>query len=257
MIEETPSDPPPPDIRPCRRISSNKHNTITNRSARDAFLPNRITAHRQVSFGTDRRTTLKLLRQLYNVSTIVCVVAFLACLPLANAHAHETGSSDPKYPGRSTDPWTSSSEMTTSLYESRWTFSKTPLIASLIWVFSPIVQGLTFLAGQLGISGETAHNGMKMLGKREQLSNVQIAEAAVTPALVALSGMFAGLTLGYVSMFDFLFFPCPPRTRYTRSARDSRSTNRYFSVDPTQLQVLSMSGTVKQQEYARRILPVR
>ena len=33
--------------------------------------------------------------------------------------------------------------------------------------------------------------------------------------------------------------------------------DRYFSVDPTQLQVLSMSGTPKQQKYALRILPVR
>lgn len=31
----------------------------------------------------------------------------------------------------------------------------------------------------------------------------------------------------------------------------------YFSVDPTQLQVLSISGTPKQQEYARKIMPVR
>ncbi len=42
-----------------------------------------------------------------------------------------------------------------------------------------------------------------------------------------------------------------------KSQADIIHRNRYFSVDPTQLQVLSMSGTAKQQDYARRILPVR
>jgi hypothetical protein len=67
------------------------------------------------------------------------------------------------------------------------------------------------------------------LAKREhiKMDGAHIAEACMIPVLVALSGIFAGLTLGY------------------------------FSVDPTQLQVLSISGTPKQQEYARRILPVR
>ncbi|ORX37563.1 hypothetical protein BD324DRAFT_385136 [Kockovaella imperatae] len=36
-----------------------------------------------------------------------------------------------------------------------------------------------------------------------------------------------------------------------------RQTLRYFSVDQTQLQVLSISGTKKQQEHARKIIPVR
>ncbi|KAF8995446.1 hypothetical protein BDQ17DRAFT_1250645 [Cyathus striatus] len=47
------------------------------------------------------------------------------------------------------------------------------------------------------------------------------------PVLVLLSGLFAGLTLGYMSL------------------------------DETQLSVLSVSGTPKQREYARKIQPIR
>ncbi len=47
------------------------------------------------------------------------------------------------------------------------------------------------------------------------------------PVLVVLSGLFAGLTLGYMSL------------------------------DETQLQVLSLQGTPKQKEYADRIMPIR
>ncbi|KAG6895234.1 hypothetical protein C0992_002456 [Termitomyces sp. T32_za158] len=51
--------------------------------------------------------------------------------------------------------------------------------------------------------------------------------AALIPVLVLLSGLFAGLTLGYMSL------------------------------DETQLSVLSISGTPKQREYANKIMPVR
>ncbi|KAK4689883.1 metal transporter CNNM, partial [Tremellales sp. Uapishka_1] len=67
---------------------------------------------------------------------------------------------------------------------------------------------------------------MHSYDKRDSNSRI-IAEGCMIPVLVVLSGVFAGLTLGY------------------------------FSVDPTQLQVLSISGTPKQQEYARKIMPIR
>ncbi|PWN26878.1 DUF21-domain-containing protein [Jaminaea rosea] len=51
--------------------------------------------------------------------------------------------------------------------------------------------------------------------------------AIVVPILVILSGIFAGLTLGYMSL------------------------------DETQLQVLASTGTEKQREYARKIIPIR
>ncbi|EJU04628.1 DUF21-domain-containing protein, partial [Dacryopinax primogenitus] len=56
---------------------------------------------------------------------------------------------------------------------------------------------------------------------------VFIASAVLIPVLVLLSGVFAGLTLGYMSL------------------------------DETQLKVLAVSGTPKQQEYAKRIQPIR
>ncbi|KAI0743884.1 hypothetical protein C8Q80DRAFT_1183738 [Daedaleopsis nitida] len=51
--------------------------------------------------------------------------------------------------------------------------------------------------------------------------------ATLIPVLVLLSGLFAGLTLGYMSL------------------------------DETQLHVLSISGTEKQKKYAKKIIPVR
>ncbi|KAF8063504.1 hypothetical protein FPV67DRAFT_248565 [Lyophyllum atratum] len=51
--------------------------------------------------------------------------------------------------------------------------------------------------------------------------------AALIPILVLMSGVFAGLTLGYMSL------------------------------DETQLNVLSISGTPKQREYAKKIQPIR
>lgn len=55
----------------------------------------------------------------------------------------------------------------------------------------------------------------------------KVAFAIVVPILVILSGLFAGLTLGYMSL------------------------------DATQLEVLLKTGTPKQREYARKIIPIR
>ncbi|KAJ7124956.1 hypothetical protein C8R44DRAFT_874810 [Mycena epipterygia] len=69
-----------------------------------------------------------------------------------------------------------------------------------------------------------------VLAKRESFDPHQpkfIVFAVLIPVLVLLSGVFAGLTLGYMSL------------------------------DETQLNVLRLSGTPKQREYANRILPIR
>ncbi|KZT30314.1 DUF21-domain-containing protein [Neolentinus lepideus HHB14362 ss-1] len=58
-------------------------------------------------------------------------------------------------------------------------------------------------------------------------STPQIAFAILIPVLVLLSGLFAGLTLGYMSL------------------------------DETQLNVLSISGTPEQRKYANKIKPIR
>ncbi|CAL1706812.1 unnamed protein product [Somion occarium] len=67
-----------------------------------------------------------------------------------------------------------------------------------------------------------------VLSKRAKVHGAQLAAYGVLiPVLVLLSGLFAGLTLGYMSL------------------------------DETQLHVLSISGTPKQKEYARKIQPIR
>ncbi|KAK7059117.1 hypothetical protein VNI00_001742 [Paramarasmius palmivorus] len=58
-------------------------------------------------------------------------------------------------------------------------------------------------------------------------STKMVVFAALIPALVLLSGLFAGLTLGYMSL------------------------------DETQLNVLSISGTPQQRKYAQKIIPIR
>ncbi|KAF5373860.1 hypothetical protein D9758_000697 [Tetrapyrgos nigripes] len=78
---------------------------------------------------------------------------------------------------------------------------------------------------------EPVHDdGVKLhyLAKRDDLDKTEkIVFGIIVPVLVLLSGLFAGLTLGYMSL------------------------------DETQLNVLSISGTPKQREYANKIKPVR
>ncbi|KAK7063624.1 CNNM transmembrane domain-containing protein [Favolaschia claudopus] len=72
--------------------------------------------------------------------------------------------------------------------------------------------------------------GGTVLAKRERFdphNTSNIVFAVLIPVLVLSSGLFAGLTLGYMSL------------------------------DETQLNVLSMSGTPKQREYANKIKPIR
>ncbi|KAJ3874093.1 hypothetical protein F5051DRAFT_104098 [Lentinula edodes] len=71
-------------------------------------------------------------------------------------------------------------------------------------------------------------NGGRSIVKREPEDiHQRIAFAILIPLLVGFSGLFAGLTLGY------------------------------FSLDLIQLNVLAMSGSPKQREYASKIKPIR
>ncbi|OBZ67229.1 Metal transporter CNNM4 [Grifola frondosa] len=74
---------------------------------------------------------------------------------------------------------------------------------------------------------DTSTTRLRTFVKREEHDGKFIAFACLLPILVLLSGLFAGLTLGYMSL------------------------------DETQLQVLSISGTPKQKAYAAKIQPVR
>ncbi|KAF7347244.1 CNNM transmembrane domain-containing protein [Mycena venus] len=83
---------------------------------------------------------------------------------------------------------------------------------------------------RLSSSNATTFDGGTKLSKREEFdphNTTSIVFAVLIPVLVLSSGVFAGLTLGYMSL------------------------------DETQLNVLSMSGTPKQREYANKIKPIR
>ncbi|KAJ7631622.1 hypothetical protein DFH06DRAFT_1223649 [Mycena polygramma] len=100
------------------------------------------------------------------------------------------------------------------------------LVYSLFSLVSQYVPRLLRLAPPNGASAD----GGTVLSKREQFdphSPTSIVFAVLIPVLVLSSGVFAGLTLGYMSL------------------------------DETQLNVLSMSGTPKQREYANKIKPIR
>ncbi|KAI0646521.1 hypothetical protein C8Q79DRAFT_963167 [Trametes meyenii] len=80
----------------------------------------------------------------------------------------------------------------------------------------------------LGYSRQDVSQHLHTFVKREEKHDGKfIAFAVLIPVLVLLSGLFAGLTLGYMSL------------------------------DETQLHVLSISGTPKQKKYADKILPIR
>ncbi|KAL0577408.1 hypothetical protein V5O48_004573 [Marasmius crinis-equi] len=78
---------------------------------------------------------------------------------------------------------------------------------------------------------DSDHSGLSHFAKREEKFDPHdtklVVFACLIPALVLLSGLFAGLTLGYMSL------------------------------DETQLNVLSISGTPLQRKYAQKILPIR
>ncbi|KAI0717180.1 hypothetical protein C8T65DRAFT_641640 [Cerioporus squamosus] len=80
-----------------------------------------------------------------------------------------------------------------------------------------------------GFSREAATQQLHSFVKREDEvhDGKFIGFAIAIPVLVLLSGLFAGLTLGYMSL------------------------------DETQLHVLSISGTPKQRKYAEKIIPIR
>ncbi|KAI0365675.1 DUF21-domain-containing protein [Pilatotrama ljubarskyi] len=79
----------------------------------------------------------------------------------------------------------------------------------------------------LGYSRQDVSQHLHTYAKREEHDAQFIVFACLIPILVLLSGLFAGLTLGYMSL------------------------------DETQLHVLSISGTPKQKKYADKILPIR
>ncbi|KAJ7842260.1 hypothetical protein B0H14DRAFT_2781425 [Mycena olivaceomarginata] len=100
------------------------------------------------------------------------------------------------------------------------------LLYSLFSLVSQYVPRLL----RLSTSGVATSDGGTVLSKREKFdphSTTSIVFAVLIPILVLSSGVFAGLTLGYMSL------------------------------DETQLNVLSMSGTPKQREYANKIKPIR
>ncbi|CAK5266051.1 unnamed protein product [Mycena citricolor] len=103
----------------------------------------------------------------------------------------------------------------------------TRLVYSLYSVASQYVTHLLPIT-QYGVSNASQAGGS--LFKREKFDPhkpTSIVFAVLIPVLVLASGVFAGLTLGYMSL------------------------------DETQLNVLSISGTPKQREYANKIKPIR
>ncbi|KAJ4468343.1 DUF21-domain-containing protein [Lentinula aciculospora] len=87
--------------------------------------------------------------------------------------------------------------------------------------FALISAGLSHLRGLNNGEDEVAHR----LARRSQAEDVVF--PILIPILVLLSGLFAGLTLGYMSL------------------------------DQTQLNVLSVSGSPDQRKYANKIKPIR
>ncbi|KAK8849819.1 hypothetical protein IAR55_005155 [Kwoniella newhampshirensis] len=216
MIEESSSEPPLPEgIRPSSRSNINITAHELNQSANEVEQHSAtllISPHDEGYRNTskknknDRHVSIaRRIRTRHFTTSLLPAIFLIACLlPLATAKPIE-------------DPYTSYPAVENTRTH------RTPILSLLASAFNYVGSTLTTFTGNqpnpYSMSGGSMY-------KRE-LDHTGIVEACMIPVLVALSGMFAGLTLGY------------------------------FSVDPTQLQVLSISGTPKQQEYARQILPVR
>ncbi|RXK36611.1 hypothetical protein M231_06152 [Tremella mesenterica] len=201
MNEDNPSEPPPPNIRPFGR-SKYHVNTVSHHRASlpSKSVENLDTSHQPKTSLKGVTTSINHTRTFF--TPFLCLVIFLAFAPPAAAHHVDFN----------VDPFTSPPDINSNLRH-------TPILSAIGFLFKyafNIIQNVT---------GHDLASNMVMV--KRKLDTTGIVEACMIPVLVALSGVFAGLTLGY------------------------------FSVDPTQLQVLSISGTPKQQDYAKRILPVR
>ncbi|WWC92621.1 uncharacterized protein L201_007580 [Kwoniella dendrophila CBS 6074] len=223
MIEEINSEPPPPpDIRPFG-LSSDKrikqHHELNNyipsplhEDEVDQILLGNQDARSRSIQTTGRRGVIRTIKAANNM-IIPFLLVIMLILPNVQASPFPASSTNPQY---QFDRYTSY-ETTSAEHISR---KRTPILSLIKYLLDSASNQISYFTND--------HNSKTTMsiGKRE-LDTAGIVEACMIPVLVALSGMFAGLTLGY------------------------------FSVDPTQLQVLSISGTPKQQDYARKILPVR
>ncbi|EMD35783.1 hypothetical protein CERSUDRAFT_115736 [Gelatoporia subvermispora B] len=93
----------------------------------------------------------------------------------------------------------------------------------LLPLASAALQNVPFFHARSAAAAPNVH----VFAKREEHDAKFVVFACLIPILVLLSGLFAGLTLGYMSL------------------------------DETQLNVLSVSGTPKQKKYANQIKPIR
>ncbi|KAF7302823.1 CNNM transmembrane domain-containing protein [Mycena kentingensis (nom. inval.)] len=131
---------------------------------------------------------------------------------------------------------TKSSERTLAMLTIAESLLALPATSSLVLIEPPPTRLFSVAAQYVPrivrlATGHTAPDAASSaLVKRAQFdphSSADIAFAVLIPVLVLSSGLFAGLTLGYMSL------------------------------DETQLNVLSISGTPKQREYANKIKPIR
>ncbi|KAJ3975402.1 DUF21-domain-containing protein [Lentinula raphanica] len=100
----------------------------------------------------------------------------------------------------------------------------TPQYSRFIYaLFTLVSAGLSHLRGVN--DDQHPQDGIQRLARRSSAEHVVF--PILIPVLVLLSGLFAGLTLGYMSL------------------------------DQTQLNVLSLSGTPEQRKYANKIKPIR
>jgi hypothetical protein len=213
MIEESsPSDPPPPDIRPCRRITqrnNNNHNNTANESL-DALHGGVSTPHPKSNTNPDqaqdrhsdtrdtpRRRLSSLTRHVgFHTVLLVAFVALAFATPSAASPIgpHTSNTTTPLIANADTDAWTSGPDIT---YTPRHTWEKAPVISFLRWAFCRVTAIAAGWAGYDLVPSSLA-SGMSDLGlaKRDNLSTGEIVEACMIPILVVLSGIFAGLTLG-------------------------------------------------------------
>lgn len=154
--ESVPTEPPPPDIRPFGRSYPNKSNH--DRAVSYSSDPIVYTAIRQY---------VRSHCSLSSCAWLLLAILAISAIPLASAQS-------------TLDPYTSYPANTRS----------SPILDTISWLLTSAFDALSKVTG---IDHVSAHNIQGLAKRLDQTGKI---EAGMIPVLVALSGTFAGLTLG-------------------------------------------------------------
>lgn len=183
MVEESVTEPPPPpDIRPYGRPSTQQQPEPARRTARHEPAIDHLSSPSRFLASTPRKTTTATTGFRLQHVLLFCAVAAIVFAPLVAAASFSPAGHTIDAPAPASGPKPKA----------------TPLLSALAFLSRQASVCVYYLTGLDPLAAVTAV-GKHALGKRnvhDQPTSTTVAEAVVVPILICLSGMFAGLTLG-------------------------------------------------------------